>query len=121
MPEEKRKYSKRRNVDWYDEASGIEVKHNQRSIVSGKYWNEFKGKWCSKKSKKVLLNESCIEFYDLSFYSIDEIKKDFASSLYEKVGLFISKLYQDQLKGRFKAGDENWVYCSRSYLDRTRM
>lgn len=118
MAEQKRRYSKRSNVDWYDEASGIEVKHNQRNIVTGKYWNEFKGEWCTKKSKKVLLSEGSIVLYDFSFYSIDEIKKDFGSGLYEKVGLFISKLYQDQLKGRFKAGDENWVYWSRADLDR---
>jgi hypothetical protein len=118
MVDEKRKYSKRSNVDWFDEASGLEVKHNQRSTVSGKYWNEFKGKWCSKKSKKVLLSKGSIVIYDLSFYRIEEIKKDFGSGLYEKVALFISKLYQNQLKGRFKAGDENWVYWSRSDLDR---
>jgi hypothetical protein len=118
MVMDKRRYSLRSNVDWYDESSGLKVKHNQRSVVSGKYWNEFKGEWCSKKSKKVMLNNGNILIYDLSYYRLDKIKDDFGSGLYEKVGFFISKLYQEQLKGRFKAGDDSWIYFSRADLDR---
>ena len=63
-----RVYSDREGVDWYDESMGM-PKHGQMHRVSKKYYNELKEKWCSKRSKKVLLDKSKLVLFDFKFYS----------------------------------------------------
>lgn len=106
----KRIYSYRKGVDWYDEGMGM-PKHDQRHRVTKKYYNEIKGEWCSKKSRKRILKESRVVLFDFKYYPLSEIKKDFGVLDHEKVAMFISKLYMMHYGGH-KAEDWGFVYWS---------
>lgn len=103
-------YKDRDGVDWYDESMGM-PKHNQKHRVSKKYYNEFKEEWCSRRSKKVLLVKSKMVLYDFKFYPIDKIKVDYGPLDYEKVAMFISRLYLMHFGG-YKVEDWEFVYWS---------
>ena len=103
-------YKDRDGVDWYDESMGM-PKHGQRHRVSKKYYNEFKEEWCSKRSKKVLLDKSKLVLFDFKFYSISKIKEEYGVLDYEKVAMFISRLYLMHYKG-YKVDDWKVIYWS---------
>jgi len=103
-------YKDRDGVNWYDESMGM-PKHDQKDRVSKKYWNEFKGKWCSRRSKKVMLVKSKIVLFDFKYYPVDKIKVDYGPLDYEKVAMFISRLYMMHYCG-YKAEDWEFVYWS---------
>jgi hypothetical protein len=105
----KRGYKQRDGVDWYDESMGM-PKHGQRHRVSKKYYNEFKEEWCSKRSKKVLLDKSKLVLFDFKFYSISKIKDDYELD-YEKVAMFITRLYLMHYRG-YKVDDWKVIYWS---------
>jgi len=105
----KRGYKERDGVDWYDESMGM-PKHGQRHRVSKKYYNEFKDEWCSKRSKKVLLDKSKLVLFDFKFYPISKIKDDYELD-YEKVAMFISRLYLMHYRG-YNVDDWKVVYWS---------
>jgi len=105
-----RVYSDREGVDWYDESMGM-PKHDQMHRVTKKYYNEIKGEWCSKKSRKRILEESRVVLFDFNYYPLSEIKKDFGVLDHEKVAMFITKLYMMHYGG-YKAEDWGFVYWS---------
>jgi hypothetical protein len=72
---EKRGYNLRTKVDWYNEASNLPPLHNQKHPITKKYWNDFKGIWCSKKSKKNIASTSSVALYDFYYYPIATIKQ----------------------------------------------
>ena len=84
-------YKDRDGVDWYDESMGM-PKHGQMHRVTKKYYNDLKQAWCSKRSKKVILDRSKLVLFDFKFYSISKIKDDYELD-YEKVAMFITRLY----------------------------
>jgi hypothetical protein len=106
----KRGYSNRKGVDWYDESIGM-PKHNQKHRLTKKYFNEFTGEWCSKKSKKRILDRSVLTLFDFRYYPLSEIEKDFGLLEYEKVAMFITRLYTMHYRG-YKAEDWDFVYWS---------
>jgi len=103
-------YKDRDGVDWYDESMGM-PKHGQMHRVSKKYYNELKEKWCSKRSKKVLLDKSKLVLFDFKFYSISKIKEEYGVLDYEKVAMFITRLYLMHYRG-YKVDDWKVIYWS---------
>lgn len=103
----KRGYKERNGVDWYDESMGM-PKHGQMHRVTKKYYNDFKQEWCSKRSKKVLLDKSKLVLFDFKFYSISKIKEDYKLD-YEKVAMFITRLYLMHYRG-YKVDDWKFIY-----------
>jgi len=102
-------YKDRDGVDWYDESMGM-PKHGQMHRVTKKYYNDFKQEWCSKRSKKVLLDKSKLVLFDFKFYSISKIKDDYELD-YEKVAMFITRLYLMHYRG-YKVDDWKFIYWS---------
>lgn len=113
---EKRGYNLRTKVDWYNEASNLPPLHNQKHPITKKYWNDFKGIWCSKKSKKNIASTSSVALYDFYYYPIATIKQTFGSSLCERVALFLTKQYQKQLSG-YSYDQWDFVYWSFHHLE----
>ncbi len=59
MNKESNKSIKRKSkYDLWDKRSGIDVKHNDRDVDSGLYYNEYLGKWGKYISKKVMKKKS---------------------------------------------------------------
>lgn len=110
----KRVYSKRSNVEWYDESSGEALKHGMKDIVSGLYWNEIEGKWCVNKSKKKMVENGEVVMFDFGFCGLEDLKKKFGNKIYEKVGMFLTRQYQMQL---FKSEVMEWKYVYWSYSE----
>jgi hypothetical protein len=102
-------YKDRDGVDWYDESMGI-PKHGQMHRVTKKYYNDLKQAWCSKRSKKVILDKSKLVLFDFKFYSISKIKDDYELD-YEKVAMFITRLYLMHYRG-YKVDDWKFIYWS---------
>ena len=88
--------------------------HNKRYKGKG-YWNEFEGKYCKNKSKRVYLNESKIKIYDFNFYSIERIKKDFNYENWEDIAMFLTVLYKEHFNG-YKFNDWGNVYMNTKKL-----
>jgi len=102
-------YKDRDGVDWYDESMGM-PKHGQMHRVTKKYYNDLKQAWCSKRSKKVILDKSKLVLFDFKFYSISKIKDDYELD-YEKVAMFITRLYLMHYRG-YKVDDWKFIYWS---------
>jgi hypothetical protein len=82
-----------------DELNVIEEERIHNVWYKGKgYWSEFKGRYVKNRSKE-LLKESKLKIYDFKFYSIEQIKKDFEYKLWEKIGMFLTVIYEEHLKG----------------------
>jgi hypothetical protein len=102
-------YKDRDGVDWYDESMGM-PKHGQMHRVTKKYYNDLKQAWCSKRSKKVILDKSKLVLFDFKFYPISKIKDDYKVD-YEKVAMFITRLYLMHYRG-YKVDDWKFIYWS---------
>jgi hypothetical protein len=102
-----RKYKLREGIDWYDESTG-KAKHNQKHIITKKYYNEYKDEWCSKKVKEKL-KESKIKLIDFNVYPISKIKEDFGLKYWERVSIFLTKQYRKHYAG-YKIDDWEHVY-----------
>jgi hypothetical protein len=102
-------YKDRDGVDWYDESMGM-PKHGQMHRVTKKYYNDLKQAWCSKRSKKAILDKSKLVLFDFKFYSISKIRDDFKQD-YEKVAMFITRLYLMHYRG-YKVDDWKFIYWS---------
>ena len=109
-----RKYKLREGVNWYDDSMGI-PKHNQCHSVTKKYFNEFKGEWCSKKVKDKL-DVSKIKLIDFNVYTLNKIKEDFGLKYWERVAMFLTKLYRMHFAG-YKIDDWKHVYWSYEELE----
>jgi hypothetical protein len=88
--------------------------HNFLNKKGGKYWNEYKGIWCSKKSSELLKN-SKVKIYEFIKYNVECVKSDFEYKYWEKVCMFLSELYRMQYGG-YKFDDGETVYWSAEKL-----
>ena len=59
--------------DLWDKRSGIEVKHNDRDVDSGLYYNEYLERWGKYISKKVMKKKSEVELYDFKVFSLVDL------------------------------------------------
>jgi hypothetical protein len=109
-----RKYKLREGVDWYDESMGIPM-HNQCHSIMKKYYNEYKDEWCSKKVKEKL-KVSKIKLIDFNVYPISKIKEDFGLKYWERVAMFLTRLYRKHYAG-YKIDDWKHVYWSYEELE----
>lgn len=110
-----RKYTVRNSVNWYTDESSPAL-HDQKHPVTKKYWNQFKGEWCSKKSKRKVLQKGTIYYYQFKSYSIEEIKMDFGMKWTEQVATFITKQFFKQFSG-YKVSDWDYVYWAYHELE----
>jgi hypothetical protein len=118
-----RKYKLREGVDWYDESMGIPM-HNQCHSITKKYYNEYKDEWCSKKVKEKL-KVSKIKLIDFNVYPISKIKEDFGLKYWERVAMFLTRLYRkhyagykiDDWKHVYWSYDELVAYLTKQYID----
>jgi hypothetical protein len=98
-----------------DEFNVIEEERIHNVWYKGKgYWSEFKGRYVKNRSKE-LLKESKLKIYDFKFYSIEQIKKDFEYKLWEKIGMFLTVIYEEHLKG-YSINDWKRVYMEAGKL-----
>ena len=110
-----RNYRERSNVNWYTDESSPAL-HDQKHPVTKKYWNQFTGEWCSKKSKRKLLQKGTIYYYQFKSYSIEEIKRDFGLKWTEQVATFVTKQFFKQFSG-YKVSDWEFVYWAYHELE----
>jgi hypothetical protein len=101
-------YTVRNNVNWYRN-DGSQPVHDQKHPVTKKYWNQFTGQWCSKKSKRKVVEKGSIYYYQFKSYSIGDIEKDFGIKWTEHVATFITKQFFKQFSG-YKVSDWEYVY-----------
>lgn len=94
----RRNYPLRKGVDWYDPASGHPPRHDQKHLLTGKYWNAYRGAWCSKKCRRSVsaslgrisvLSWSCLP-PTLTAEGIGRVRA-------ERVRAFLTLLYRLQL------------------------
>ncbi len=98
-----------------DELNVIEEERIHNVWYKGKgYWSEFKGRYVKNRSKE-LLKESKLKIYDFKFYSIEQIKKDFEYKLWEKIGMFLTFVYEEHLKG-YSINDWKRIYIEAGKL-----
>jgi hypothetical protein len=92
--------------------------HGYRDYKTKMYWNEKTQKWTVKKPSPVL-TESIIQIYDFKYYDTSQIKKAFGSK-WERVALFLTELFINELSTGHKVDEWPWVYWNylkqRTYL-----
>lgn len=91
-----------------------EVKSHNVWYKGKGYWNEFKGVYVKNKANEIL-KESTIKIYDFNFYSIDDIKKDFEYKYWEKISMFLTKVYDSSFEG-YNLSDLKNVYMDSDRL-----
>ena len=102
----------------YDKRSGIAVKHNDRDIDSGLYYNEYEDKWVSRVSRKVMKRGSDVKMYDFKVFSLEEIKKVYGKEKVERIGMFLSLIYERSFIEGYDEVDWLGVYFSSDDLKR---
>ena len=102
----------------YDKRSGIAVKHNDRDIDSGLYYNEYEDKWVSRVSRKVMKKGSDVKMYDFKVFSLEEIKKVYGVEKVERIGMFLSLIYERSFIEGYDEVDWLGVYFSSDDLKR---
>jgi hypothetical protein len=119
MNKESNKSIKRKSkYDLWDKRSGIDVKHNDRDIDSGLYYNEYENKWVSRVSRKVMKRGSDIKMYDFKAFSVEEIKKIYGKEKVERIGMFLSLIYERSFIEGYDEVDWLGVYFSSDDLKR---
>jgi hypothetical protein len=92
--------------------------HGYRDYETKLYWNEKTQKWTVKKPSPVL-KESIIQIYDFKYYNTSQIKLAFGSK-WERVSLFLTELFNNELSTGHKLDEWPWVYWNyskqRTYL-----
>lgn len=111
----RRNYSHRTNVDWYDEKSGLPPRHNQKHLISRKYWNALRGEWCSKKSRKTPGTGRPVSMIDFSAVSQTRILERFGTINGRKVSLFLTVLMRTHL-GRDGVSEWKFHYMENRML-----
>jgi hypothetical protein len=104
--------------DLWDKRSGIEVKHNDRDVDSGLYYNEYLEKWGKYISKKVMKKKSDVKMYDFKVFSLEEIKKIYGKEKVERIGVFLSLIYERSFIEGYDEVDWLGVYFSSDDLKR---
>lgn len=104
--------------DLWDKRSGIEVKHNDRDVDSGLYYNEYLDRWGKYISKKVMKKKSDVKMYDFKVFSLEEIKKIYGKEKVERIGVFLSLIYERSFIEGYDEVDWLGVYFSSDDLKR---
>ena len=104
--------------DLWDKRSGIEVKHNDRDVDSGLYYNEYLEKWGKYISKKVMKKKSDVKMYDFKVFSLEEIRKIYGKEKVERIGVFLSLIYERSFIEGYDEVDWLGVYFSSDDLKR---
>lgn len=102
----------------YDKRSGIAIKHNDRDIDSGLYYNEYEDKWVSRVSRKVMKRGSDVKMYDFKVFSLNEIKEVYGVEKVERIGMFLSLIYERSFIEGYDEVDWLGVYFSNDDLKR---
>lgn len=110
--ESNNKVKRKSKYNLYDKRSSKVLKHNDRNVESGLYYNEYKDKWVKRVSRKVINSISDVKMYDFKVFSLDEIKKVFGVEKVERIGVFLSLIYDRSFIEGYNR--ENWggVYFS---------
>ena len=116
----KRGYKKNRKGGVYkswSKDSGLMPKHNDRDVDTGLYYNDHLGKWGKYISKKLIKEGGGVKMFDFKFYGLDTIRSVFGERKVERLGVFLSLIYNRSLIEAYK---EDWlgVYFSRDDLKR---
>ena len=104
--------------DVWDKNSGIVVKHNDRDIESGLYYNEYLDRWGKYISKKVMKKKSEVELYDFKVFSLVDIKNLYGKEKVERIGMFLSLIYDRSFVEGYNRDNWNGVYFSSDELKR---
>ena len=104
--------------DLWDKRSGIEVKHNDRDVDSGLYYNEYLEKWGKYISKKVMKKKSDVKMYNFNVFSLEEIRKIYGKEKVERIGVFLSLIYERSFIEGYDEVDWLGVYFSSDDLKR---
>ena len=96
----------------YDKRNGIAAKHNDRDIDTGLYYNEYEDKWVSRVSRKVMKRSSEIKMYDFKVFSLEEIKKIYGKEKVERIGMFLSLIYDRSYIEGYNRDNWGGVYFS---------
>jgi hypothetical protein len=104
--------------DLWDKRSGIDVKHNDRDVDSGLYYNEYLDRWGKYISKKVMKKKSEVELYDFRVFSLDDIKNLYGKGKVERIGMFLSLIYDRSFVEGYNRDNWNGVYFSSDELKR---
>lgn len=111
----RRNYTHRSNVDWYDEATGLPPGHNQKHLITRKYWNALRGEWCSKKSRKTPGTGQAVTMLDFASVTQTRILERFGVVNSRKVSLFITLMMRTHL-GRDGVSDWKFHYVDNKTL-----
>ena len=119
MNKESNKSIKRKSkYDLWDKRSGIAAKHNDRDVVSGLYYNEYEDKWVSRVSRKVMKMDSDVKMYDFNVFSLEKIKEMFGVEKVERIGMFLSLIYERSFIEGYDEVEWLGVYFSSDDLKR---
>lgn len=113
MDKESSKGIKRRSkYNVFDKSRSKALKHNDRDIESGLYYNEYEDKWVKRLSRKEMKSESDVKMYDFKVFSLEDIKKVFGVEKVERIGMFLSLIYDRSFIEGYNRDDWGGVYFS---------
>ncbi len=102
----------------YDKRSSKVLSHNDRDVDSGLYYNLYEDKWVKRVSRKVMNSISDVKMYDFKVFSLVEIKKVVGIEKFERVGVFLSLIYDRSFIEGYNRDDWGGVYFSSDDLKR---
>lgn len=102
----------------WDRRSGIRPLHKDRDIDSGLYYDAYKGEWRKYVSKKDMKEEGGLCMYNFNCYDVEKIRSVFGESKVEKVGMFLSLVYERGMIEKYNSDGWKGVYFSTDELKR---
>ena len=82
------------------------------------YYNAYEDKWVKRVSRKEMKSESDVKMYDFKVFSLEEIKKVFGVENVERIGVFLSLIYDRSFVEGYKRDDWGGVYFSSDDIKR---
>lgn len=110
--EKNKKVSRKSKHGIWDRNSDVKAKHNDRDVESGLYYNEHKDEWVKRASRKEMKSKSDIKIYDFSVFSLEEIRRIFGEEKVERVGVFLSLVYERSFIEGYNEVEWRGVYFS---------
>ena len=102
------------NVDYYGLNRSMQPRHGVRNFLTQKYWNEIIQREVCNKPAPLLLS-SDVTINDFKYYDLLKIKSDF-KALWEKVALFLTLLYDEELTKSYNLNDWPYLYWDHKKL-----
>ncbi len=100
----------------WDRSSNTKPKHNDRDIENGLYYNEHKDEWVKRASRKVIKSNSDIRIYNFSVFDLEDIRRTFGKVKVERVGAFLSLVYERSFVEGYNVDEWKGVYLSTDEL-----